>query len=62
MDAQPIGVDQVEGPEDVILDRGILYGSTRDGNIIRFSRPAVLQRAKSLPTSAGGRWDAIRQE
>ncbi|GGC48249.1 ABC transporter permease [Chelatococcus reniformis] len=36
--AEAIGVDQVEGPEDVILDRqDRLYGSTRDGNIIRFS-------------------------
>ena len=38
VDAEPIGLDQVEGPEDVILDRqDRLYGSTRDGNIIRFS-------------------------
>ena len=38
VDAEPIGLDQVEGPEDVILDRqDQLYGSTRDGNIIRFS-------------------------
>jgi ribose transport system permease protein len=36
--AEAIGVDQVEGPEDVILDRqDRLYGSTRDGNIVRFS-------------------------
>jgi ribose transport system permease protein len=36
--AEAIGFDQVEGPEDVILDRhDRLYGSTRDGNIIRFS-------------------------
>jgi ribose transport system permease protein len=36
--AQAIGLNQVEGPEDVILDRqDRLYGSTRDGNIIRFS-------------------------
>ncbi len=36
--AEAIGLDQVEGPEDVILDRhDRLYGSTRDGNIIRFS-------------------------
>ena len=36
--AETIGLDQVEGPEDVILDRqDRLYGSTRDGNIIRFS-------------------------
>ena len=38
VDAEPIGLDQVEGPEDVILDRqDQFYGSTRDGNIIRFS-------------------------
>jgi len=36
--AQAIGLDEVEGPEDVILDRyDRVYGSTRDGNIIRFS-------------------------
>jgi ribose transport system permease protein len=36
--AEAIGLDKVEGPEDVILDRqDRLYGSTRDGNIIRFS-------------------------
>ena len=38
VDAESIGLNQVEGPEDVILDRqDRLYGSTRDGNIIRFS-------------------------
>jgi len=38
--AQAIGLDQVEGPEDVILDRhDRVYGSTRDGNIIRLSGP-----------------------
>lgn len=38
--AQAIGLGQVEGPEDVILDRqDRLYGSTRDGDIIRFSGP-----------------------
>ena len=36
--AEAIGLDQIEGPEDVILDRqDRVYGSTRDGNIIRFS-------------------------
>ncbi len=36
--AEAIGLDQVEGPEDVIIDRqDRVYGSTRDGNIIRFS-------------------------
>ncbi|MGO9361093.1 MAG: ABC transporter permease [Xanthobacteraceae bacterium] len=43
--AEAIGVDQVEGPEDVILDRqDRLYGSTRDGNIIRFSGPNFEKR------------------
>lgn len=43
--AEAIGLDQVEGPEDVILDReDRLYGSTRDGNIIRFSGPDFSQR------------------
>jgi ribose transport system permease protein len=38
VNAEAIGLDQVEGPEDVILDRqDRLYGSTRDGNVIRFS-------------------------
>ena len=45
VDAEAIGLDQVEGPEDVILDRqDRLYGSTRDGNIIRFSGPNFEQR------------------
>lgn len=36
--AEAIGLDQIEGPEDVILDReGRLYGGTRQGWIIRFS-------------------------
>ena len=40
INSQAIGLDQVEGPEDVILDRqDRVYGSTRDGNIIRFSGP-----------------------
>jgi ribose transport system permease protein len=38
LQAQAIGLNQVEGPEDVILDReDRLYCGTRDGNIIRFS-------------------------
>jgi ribose transport system permease protein len=38
INAEAIGLNQVEGPEDVILDRhDRVYGSTRDGNIIRFS-------------------------
>lgn len=37
-DAEAIGLDMVEGPEDIILDRqGRLYGGTREGWIIRFS-------------------------
>ena len=43
--AEAIGLDQVEGPEDVIIDRqDRLYGSTRDGNIIRFSGPNFEKR------------------
>ncbi|HEY4041293.1 MAG TPA: ABC transporter permease, partial [Rhodopila sp.] len=43
--AEAIGLNQVEGPEDVILDRqDRLYGSTRDGNIIRFSGPNFERR------------------
>ena len=45
VNAEAIGLNQVEGPEDVILDRhDRLYGSTRDGNIIRFSGPNLEQR------------------
>ncbi|HXD14146.1 MAG TPA: SMP-30/gluconolactonase/LRE family protein [Xanthobacteraceae bacterium] len=43
--AEAIGVNQVEGPEDVILDcQDRLYGSTRDGNIIRFSGDRLQHR------------------
>lgn len=43
--AEAIGLDQVEGPEDIILDRqDRLYGATRDGNIIRFSGPDFTTR------------------
>lgn len=43
--AETIGLDQVEGPEDVILDRqDRVYGGTRDGNIIRFSGPNFERR------------------
>lgn len=43
--AEAIGLNQVEGPEDVILDRqDRVYGSTRDGNIIRFSGPNFQHR------------------
>ncbi|MBV9531227.1 MAG: ABC transporter permease, partial [Bradyrhizobium sp.] len=45
IDAEAIGLDQVEGPEDVIVDRqDRVYGSTRDGNIIRFSGPDFERR------------------
>jgi ribose transport system permease protein len=45
INAEAIGLNQVEGPEDVILDRqDRLYGSTRDGNIIRFSGPDLKHR------------------
>lgn len=38
--AEAIGLGQVEGPEDVILDReGRLYAGTRQGWIVRFSGP-----------------------
>ncbi len=38
--AESIGLDQIEGPEDVILDRhDRVYGSTRNGWIVRFSGP-----------------------
>src|SRR6201986_912124 len=52
--AQAIGLDQVEGPEDVILDRqGRLYGSTRDGNVIRFSGPDF--KTREVFAHIGGR-------
>ena len=38
--AEPIGVGEVDGPEDVILDEaGNLYCGSRDGDIIRFLAP-----------------------
>ena len=44
-DVEAIGLDQVEGPEDVILDRqGRLYGSCRQGWIVRFSGPNFSRR------------------
>ena len=52
--SQAIGLDQVEGPEDVILDRqDRLYGSTRDGNIIRFSGPDL--KTREVFAHIGGR-------
>jgi ribose transport system permease protein len=39
-DATPIGLGQIEGPEDVILDKhGNLYTGTRHGDIVRFFGP-----------------------
>jgi ribose transport system permease protein len=39
-DAQPIGLDAVDGAEDVILDRADnLYTGSRHGDILRFSGP-----------------------
>jgi ribose transport system permease protein len=43
--AEAIGLNQIEGPEDVIVDRqDRVYGSTRDGNIIRFFGPNLERR------------------
>lgn len=53
-DAESIGVDQVDGPEDVILDReGRLYGSVRQGWIVRFSGPGFSKR--EIFANIGGR-------
>ena len=39
-DSEPIALDQVQGPEDIILDRqDRLYCGTREGWILRFSGP-----------------------
>ena len=39
-EATPIGLGEIEGPEDVILDReGDLYTGTRHGDIVRFFGP-----------------------
>ncbi len=44
-DSREIGLDQVEGPEDVIFDReDRLYTGTRDGLILRFSGPQLATR------------------
>src|SRR5260370_4543683 len=52
--AEAIGLDQVEGPEDVILDRqDRVYGSTRTGNTIRFSGPNFEHR--EVLAHSGGR-------
>jgi len=53
-DAESIGLDQVDGPEDVILDRqGRLYGSVRQGWIVRFSGPDFSKR--EIFANVGGR-------
>lgn len=52
--SEAIGLDQVEGPEDVILDReGRLYTGTRQGWILRFSGEHFEQR--ELFARIGGR-------
>ena len=39
-DAEPIALGQIEGPEDMILDRSDnLYTVTRNGSIVRFAAP-----------------------
>ena len=39
-DAEPIALDRIEGPEDIILDRrDNLYTVNRNGSIIRFNAP-----------------------
>ena len=43
--AEPIGLGEVDGPEDVILDRdGHLYCGSRDGDILRFFGPDHVRR------------------
>lgn len=52
--AEAIGLNEVEGPEDVILDReGRLYGGTRQGWILRFSGEHFEKR--ELFARTGGR-------
>jgi ribose transport system permease protein len=44
-DAEPIALNQIEGPEDVILDRkDNLYTVNRNGSIIRFRAPDYASR------------------
>jgi ribose transport system permease protein len=53
-DAESIGVDQVDGPEDVIVDReDRLYGCDRRGLIIRFSGVDYTER--EIFANVGGR-------
>jgi ribose transport system permease protein len=43
--AEPIGLDRIEGPEDVILDReGRVYAGTREGEIVRFGGEGFAKR------------------
>lgn len=43
--AEAIGLDRVEGPEDVIVDRqGRLYAGTREGEIVRFGGDGFAER------------------
>ena len=43
--AEPIGLGEVDGPEDVILDEdGNLYCGSRDGDILRFFAPDFKRR------------------
>lgn len=52
--SEAIGLDRVDGPEDVILDRqGRLYGGVRQGWIIRFSGPNFEER--EIFSRPGGR-------
>ena len=50
-----IGLDRIEGPEDVILDdHDNIYVGNRTGDIVRFLAPDYVRR-KSSPMSAAGR-------
>lgn len=52
--AESIGLDKVDGPEDVILDRqGRIYGSVRQGWIVRFSGENY--RRREIFANIGGR-------
>ena len=55
-EAEPIGIGQIEGPEDVIVDRfDRVYGSTRDGWIVRFSGPNF-SKCEHFARIGGVRW------
>ena len=52
--AEAIGLDRIEGPEDIILDRqDRLYAGTREGWIVRFSGPNY--ETKEVFARIGGR-------